>query len=135
LLQYRFAVADDRDVDVPRRVSHLLGIDVDARDFRAGAEARRQGVADHVIRAGAENDDQIGLAERVVAHRQIGEWVVVGEDAAPLWGRVERDPCLLHKGPHLVPGLRPQDPADRDHDRLARLADRLDARVRCLGSA
>ena len=107
LPQYRLAVADDGQVDVARRVAHLLGVDVDARDFGGGAEARRQGVADHIIRAGAEDDDQIGLAECVVAHRQVGIGVVVGDDAVPPRGRVERDPGLLDKGLHLVPGMRP----------------------------
>jgi len=91
LLEYGLAVADDGQVDVARRVAHLLGVDVDARDLRVGAEARRQGVADHMVRARAEDDDQIGLAERVVAHRQVGQGVVVGDHAAPLPGRVERD--------------------------------------------
>ena len=133
LLQYRLAVADDGHVDVARRVAHLLGVDVDARDLRGGAEARRQGVADHVIRARAEDDDQIGLAERVVAHRQVGVGVVVGDDAAPLRGRVERDPGLLDKGPHLVPGVRPQDAAARDDDRLPGAVDRVDEGVQRLG--
>src|SRR5439155_9084134 len=44
----------------------------------------------------------------------------------PLRCRVERDPGLLDEGPHLVPGLRPQDTAARDDDRLARRADRID---------
>ena len=129
LLQHRLAVADDRDVDIARRVAHFLGVDLDARDLRVGVEARRRGVADHVVRPRAEDDDQIGVAERVVAHRQIGIGVVVGHHAAPLRGRVERDPGLLDKRPHLVPGLRPQDAAARDDDRLSRLVDRVDERV------
>ena len=48
-------------------------------------------MADDVIRASAENDDQIGFAERVVAHREISVGVVVREDAAPLRGRVEHN--------------------------------------------
>ena len=90
-------------------------------------------MADHVIRARAEDDDQIGLAERVVAHRQVGIGVVVGHHAAPLRGRVERDPGLLDKRLHLVPGLRPQHAAARDDDRLPRLVDRVDQRVERLG--
>ena len=90
-------------------------------------------MADDIVRARAEDDDQVGLAERVVAHRQVGVGVVVGDDAAPLRGRVERDPGLLDKRLHLVPGVRPQDAAARDDDRLARLADRVDERVERLG--
>src|SRR5215471_2489044 len=41
LLQDRFAVADERDVNIARRQPHLLRIDVDACDLRLGAEARR----------------------------------------------------------------------------------------------
>src|SRR5439155_6307131 len=56
LLQDRLAVADDGQVDVARRGAQLLGVDLDARDLRVGAEARRCGVADDVIRARAEDD-------------------------------------------------------------------------------
>jgi len=63
---------------------HLLGIDVVARDLGTGAKMRRQRVADQIVGARAEDDDQIGLAERVVAHCQVGIEVVVGDDAAPL---------------------------------------------------
>ncbi len=59
--------------------------------------------------------------------------MVVGDDAAALRGRVERDPGLLDKRLHLVPGLRPQDTAARDDDRLARRADRVDQGVERLG--
>jgi hypothetical protein len=48
------------------RGAELLGVDLDAGDLGAGAEARRCGVADNIVRAGAEDDDQVGLAERIV---------------------------------------------------------------------
>jgi hypothetical protein len=35
-------------------------------------EWRQRGMGDHLVDPGAENDDQIGVAERVRAHRQIG---------------------------------------------------------------
>jgi hypothetical protein len=54
-------------------------------------------VIDHEVCARAEDDDQIGLAERVVAHRQVCIRVVVRQNAAPLRGRVERDAGLLDK--------------------------------------
>ncbi len=52
--------------------------------------------------------------------------MIVGHDATTLRGRVERDPGLLDELPHLVPGLRPQNPAARADDRPLRLLDRVD---------
>src|ERR1700739_3832577 len=77
----------------------------DLQSPTTGISMLRAEGADHVVRARAEDDDQVGLAERVVAHRQVGKGVVVGDDAAPLRGRVERDPGFLDERLHLVPGL------------------------------
>ena len=127
--QHRLAVADDGNVDVAGRHAELLGVDLDPGDLGVLVEARRCGMADHIVHPGAEDDDEIGLAKRAVAHRQIGIGVVVRHDAAALRGRVERDPSLLDKGSHLIPRLRPQHPAAGADDRLPRAVDRIDERA------
>src|SRR6185437_5823583 len=61
LTEHRLAVADDADIDLARRSGDFIGIDIDARDLGAAVEAGRRGVADDVVHAGADHDDQIGV--------------------------------------------------------------------------
>ena len=53
-------------------------VDVDPRDLGVGAEARRRGVADDVVHARAEDDDEIGVLERRGAHGEERERMIVG---------------------------------------------------------
>ena len=128
LLQHRLAVADDRDIDVARGGGDFLRADVDAGDLRIRSEARRRGVADDVVHPRAQHDDQVGVAERRGAHRQVGARMIVRHHAAALRGGVERDAGGLDECLHLGPGARP-DHAGAGHDqRLLRLAQRLHQR-------
>ena len=107
-----------------RAVAISVGVDVDARDLGGRVEARRRGVADDVVHARAEHDDEVGVLERGRAHRQEGQRMVVRHHAAALRRRVERDAGLLDELLHLGPGLRPDHAAAGDDDRLLRLRQR-----------
>ena len=61
--------------------------------------------------------------------------MIVGQDAAALRGRVERDAGRLDEVLQLGPGLRPDHAAARQDDRLARLAQRLDELLDLAGFA
>ena len=92
-------------------------------------------MADDVVHARAEHDDEIRVLEGGGAHRHEGERVVVGHHAAPLRRRVEGDAGLLDELLHLGPGARPEHAAAGDDHRLLGLGHRLDQRVHLLGIA
>ena len=92
-------------------------------------------MADDVVHARAEHDDEIGVLEGGRAHRHERQRMVVRHHAAPLRRRVEGDAGLLDELLHLGPGARPDHAAARDDHRLLGLGHGLDQRVDLLGVA
>ena len=135
LAEHRLAVADDADIDLARRGGDFVGIDIDARDLGAGVEPGRCSVADNVVHAGTDHDDQVGVAECRGAHRQIRIFMIVRHDAAALRRGVERNAGHFDELLQFRPGLRPDDAAAGQYDRLARLGDRVDQRIDFVGIA
>ena len=95
LAEHRLAVADDADIDLAWRGGDFIGIDIDARDLGAAIEAGRRRVADDVVHAGADHDDQVGVAEGRGAHRQIRIFMIVRHHAAALRRGIERNAGLF----------------------------------------
>ena len=135
LIEHHPAVADDADVDRARGRGDLGGVDVDAGDLGGRIEARGRGMADDVVHARAEHDDQVGVLEGRRAHRQERQRMVVGHHAASLRRRVEGDAGLLDELLHLGPGPRPDHAAAGDDHRLLGLGHRQDQRIDLLGVA
>jgi hypothetical protein len=107
LLQHHLAVTDNRNVDVTCCGGDLDRIDVDTCDLRVAAKPRRRGMPDDVVHPRAKHDDQVGIRERRVAHRQERARMIVRHDAAALRRGVERDARSLDELLHLAPRLRP----------------------------
>ena len=103
LAEHRLAVADDADIDLARARwrfrRHRYRC---ARSWRR-VEAGRRRVADDVVHAGADHDDQIGVAERGRAHGQIGIFMIVRHDAAALRRGVERNAGRFDEAPAVPP--------------------------------
>ena len=133
--QHASAVADDADVHLARGGGDLGRVDVDAGDLGAGVEPRRRGVADDVVHAGAEHDDEVRLAEGGRAHGRERERMVVGHHTAALRRGVERDAGPLHQLLHLAPGARPDHAAARDDHGLAGSRHGQHQRIDLLGVA
>ena len=135
LAEHRLAVADDADIDLAWRSGDFIGIDIDARDLGADVEARRRGVADDVVHPGAEHDDQIGVAERRGAHRQIRIFMIVRHDAAALRRGVERNAGLLDELLHSAQACDQITPLPDRMIGWLRLGDRVDQRIDLAGIA
>ncbi len=72
-------------------MADLAGISVDLDQSRISAEARRRQMADHVVDARTDHEQQVRFAERRRARSGEGQRVIVGNDAAALRRGVERD--------------------------------------------
>jgi hypothetical protein len=90
-------------------------------------------MADNIVHARAEHDDEIGLLEGGRAHRQEGQRMIVRYHAAPLRGRIKGNAGLLDQLLHLGPGARPNYAAAGDDHRLLGFGERHDECVDLLG--
>src|SRR5215471_10469666 len=84
LVEHHLAVADDANVDRAGGRDNLDRIDVDTGDLGGGVEAGRRRMADNVVHARAEHDNEVGLLEGRRAHRQERHRMVVGQNATTL---------------------------------------------------
>jgi len=99
LLQYGRGIALGPRVGgkSPHQKIRLQGIDVDLNQFRLRIHAGRTGVSDHVVLAGADEDDQIGLPPGGAAGDpgwNVSRLPVTGRHAttgAPLRGAILRE--------------------------------------------
>ena len=86
-------------------------------------------MADDVVHPRAQHDDQVGIAERRGAHRQVGTRMIVRHHAATLRGGVERDAGRFDECLHLGPGARPDHAGSRNDQRLLRRRQRRHQRL------
>ena len=77
-------------------------------------------MADDVVHARADHEDQVGVPERGRARGQVGMRVVLGDDAAALRRRVERNARRLDERLHLGIGLGPEHARAGDEHGLLR---------------
>ena len=126
LLERCLRVGDHADVEAARRVRDLGWVDVDAYDLCCGIPARRSRMPDHVVHARADHDDQICVPERRRPRGGIGMRVVLGDGAAALRRRVERNARRLYECLHLSIGLGPEHARSGDQHGLLGLDHEID---------
>ena len=93
-----------------------------------GVKARRQTKVHDPVEAGAEEHDEVGVAQDERACRTDGQGVVVGHDALAHRGVEERQPGGLDEGAHLGLGTRPRHPFANDDEWALGRAQRGDRR-------
>ena len=125
LPQNGLGIANDAHVHRPV-ATDLRRVDVDLNGLGVGIEAWCLTMRDHVVEAGGEEENDVGLAEGQRAGAEETARVVFGHHAAALRGGEERDAGLVDELLHFGGSVSPDDARATDDQRSLRPRQHVD---------